>query len=177
MGRSGSGRTLVLASAYIPDWVPDTPLHFSAAALIAGNRAQTQEKKPLSELGESFDIWNRLEKIENCPYLSRAGFAMVTDCLIGSYISFHFSIWFHSLVCNSLHPCWAGIRGHLRVPTPGPRWRVEWLSCDVKSPSQGLPLSMLWHEEWVPLLIQGPRLLLLFQSYQWVIGYAPDLFS
>lgn len=100
-------------SEYTADWVPDTPVHFSAPALLAGDGEQTQGKKQPSELGESFDIWNRLEKIENCPYLSWAGFAMVTDCLIGSYISFHFSIWFRSLVCNSLHPCWAGIRGHL----------------------------------------------------------------
>ena len=68
----------------------------------------TEGKQP-PEHRESFDIWNRLEKTENCPYLSWAGFTMVTDCLIGSYVSFHFRIWSCSIVHNYLHPTWAGI--------------------------------------------------------------------
>ena len=64
----------------------------------------TEGKQP-SEHSESFDIWNRLEKTENCPYLSWAGFSMVTDCLIGSYVSFHFRIWSCFAAAKSLQSC------------------------------------------------------------------------
>lgn len=33
------------------------------------------------------------------------------------------------------------------VPTLGPHWQVEGLLCNMKSPSQGLPLSALRHDE------------------------------
>ena len=93
------------------------------------------EGKQSSEHSESFDIWNRLEKTENCPYLSWAGFAMVTDCLIGSYVSFHFRIWSCSVVHNYLDPSRAGIWGHLHTVLL--RWvpAGEWSGflCDMKS--------------------------------------------
>lgn len=132
-------------------WVPDTLHWVSILLLITGKRTRTQEEKQPLERGESFDIWNRLEKIENCSYLSWADFAMVTDCLIGSYISFCFSIWFCSLACSSPHPNGAGIRGHLWALFPcwgtvreRNGFRVVWV---VPAKDSSLSLTACRHDE------------------------------